>query len=124
MNLHGADLRGADLRGAALQWADLREAKVKDTHWPSPTEVLLADWGGLSDNLTLELMRFDAACHPRPETFDEWAESATCPYSGGEVARAASFIERRRLWSPGPSLRPYELMRRVLEECCVTEEES
>jgi uncharacterized protein YjbI with pentapeptide repeats len=84
-----ADLRGADLRRADLSGADLR-------YIPAPL-VLLAQWGELPDALTLDLMRYDAANHPRPERFLRWANDGPCPYSGLAVARAANFQERRGL---------------------------
>jgi len=112
-DLFGADLRGADLRGATLTRADL----------PSPTMVLLASWGSLSPALTVDLMRYDAACHPDPARFDEWAvdDDGRCPYDGTSVQRAANFAESRELWREhgnGPCPRPYDLMTRVLGEKC------
>ena len=91
-NLSGANLRGADLSGADLSGADLR-------YIPAPL-VLLAQWGELPDALTLDLMRYDAANHPRPERFLRWANDGPCPYSGLAVARAANFAERRELIGP------------------------
>ena len=117
-HLRGADLRGADLRGADLSGADLSGADLSGAHLPSPTVVLLAIWGTLAADLTVDLMRYDASCHPEPEAFDRWAAGGACPYSGVKVQRAAQFSERRDLWSPGPSPRPYDLMVRVLAEKC------
>lgn len=111
--LGGAILGGADLRGADLSGADLGGCKL-----PSPTVVLLAAWGTLAADLTLDLMRYDASCHPDPEAFDRWAAGGGCPYDGVMVERAAVFSERRDLWSPGPSKRPYDLMVAVLAEKC------
>jgi hypothetical protein len=127
--LRGADLRGADLREANLRGADLHEANLygadlREADLPAPTIVLLASWGSLSDDLTLELMRYDASCYPSPAAFDLWATgSGPCPYENCKVTRAALFTEKRELWSPGPSLRPYDLMVRVLKEKCKWEDE-
>jgi hypothetical protein len=108
-NLYGADLRGADLRGANLYGADL----------PSPTMVLMANWFEVSVDLCRDLMNYDAACHPNVQKFTEWAAGGVCPYSDEKVERAALFKEDKRLYDPtAPACRPYDLMRRLLEEKC------
>lgn len=127
-NLHRADLGGADLRGAYLRRADLggaylrranlRGADLRGANLPSPTVVLLATWLTVSVPLCADLMRYDASCHPDPAAFDRWAEVGDCPYDDVHVERAANFSELRELWAPGPSARPYDLMVRVLAECC------
>jgi len=117
-NLSGADLSGADLSWAYLSGADLSRANLSGAHLPSPTAVLLASWGHVSDDLTRDLMRYDAACHPDPPAFDRWSAGGSCPYAGVKMGRAAHFTESRDLWSPGPSERPYDLMIRVLAEKC------
>lgn len=88
-NLSWANLSGADLRGANLSGANLIGI-------PAPI-VLLAQWGTLPDALTLDLMRYDAANHPKPERFSRWASGGPCPYAGLSIARAANFQERRGL---------------------------
>jgi hypothetical protein len=127
-DLRGADLRGADLREADLRGADLRGAHLSGAHLsgahlsgadlPSPTAVLLATWPDLSPQLVADLMVYDASCHPDPTAFDRWAAGGRCPYNGVRVQRAANFNERKELWGKGEACRPYDLMRRVLEECC------
>jgi len=121
--LRGAYLRGADLRGADLQGADLRGAYLRGAYLPSPTVILLAAWGAVSPALTIDLMRYDAACHPDPVRFDEWAATPNgrCPYDDVNVERAALFTEDRDLWREhghGPCPRPYDLMIQVLVEKC------
>ena len=116
--LAGANLSGAYLLGAHLSGAYLAGANLSGATLPSPTVVLLADWGAVSNDLTRDLMRYDAACHPDPTAFDRWAGGGAFPYDGVKVGRAAHFKERRDLWSPGPSERPYDLMVRVLAEKC------
>lgn len=125
-NLSGANLRGANLRGANLLWANLPMAYlcgavVDGAHWPSPTMVLLANWGEVSDELCLDLMRFDAACHGEPMDFDAWASGGPCPYGSKHYQRACNFLEKRELWSPGPAPTALELMARLLAEKCVVE---
>ena len=125
-NLIGADLRGANLRGANLIDANLIGANLIGAHLrganlPSSTMVLLAQWGNLSDQLTRDLMRFDAASHPDGQkVFDKWASSkyGAFPYSGCNVQRAANFTERKEYWKPGRPPRPWLLMVRVLDEKC------
>jgi uncharacterized protein YjbI with pentapeptide repeats len=43
-NLRSANLQSANLQSANLQYADLRSANL-----PSPTVILLADWGNVSE---------------------------------------------------------------------------
>ena len=113
-----ANLSGAYLSGADLSEANLSEAYLSEADLPSPTVLLLAAWGTLPDALTAELMRYDASCHPDPDAFGRWAAGGECPYAGVNVSRAANFRERRDLWVPGPSRRPYDLMVDVLAEKC------
>jgi uncharacterized protein YjbI with pentapeptide repeats len=123
-NLHGAnlmraDLSGATLTGANLRRAALRDAKLSGAKLPSPTVVLLANWGRVSDELCLALMRYDASCHPDPSAFDRWAAEPTlnsCPYTNCRFQRAANFMERAELWSPGPAMRTIDLCNWVLKE--------
>jgi hypothetical protein len=118
-NLRGADLRGANLRGADLYGADLRGADLYGANLPSPTVVLLANWGNVTDKLCRDLMTYDAACHPDPTLFTKWAEGGPCPYIAIKIERAASFTEVKALWKENlPLCRPYDLMIRVLEEKC------
>ena len=117
-NLRGANLRGADLRSANLIRADLSGADLSGADLPAPTVVLQAYWGMLSDGITADLMRFDAACHPDPTAFDRWAAGGPCPHDRDHIPRAASFTDRRYLWAPGPCPRPYDLLVVVLAEKC------
>ena len=114
-DLSGANLIGADLRGANLSGANLRKANL-----PAPAAVLSAWWTTNGHpELCLQLMRWDAACHPDPSAFDRWAAGVLlCPYNGAFVDRGAHFIEDRALWSPGPSMRPYDLMVLAIQTCC------
>ena len=115
VNLRGADLSRADLRGAYLSRADLSEADL-----PSPTMVLLASWGQVSDDLCADLMNYDAACHPDPSAFERWVATARCPYEDVKFARSANFGECRGLWEPArPLCRPWDLMVRVIREKCM-----
>jgi len=144
-NLWGANLQGANLQGANLQYASLNDANLRGanlqyaslndaslcganlqyakwslkTKWPSPTTVMLANWGDVSNELTSDLMRYDSACHPDPKAFTKWVAGGNCPYDGVNVSRAASFNERRECWNPKSRLkRPYDLMMRLLAEKC------
>ena len=122
-NLAGAWLRDANLTGANLASTNLTHCflggvNLKDTILPSPTMVLLADWGKLTDELTADLMVWDSLNHPDPTAFDRWANGGSCPYSDTKVQRAAHFKERQELWGKGKVCSPYELMQRVLAEKC------
>jgi hypothetical protein len=119
--LRGADLSGADLRGADLSGADLSLAKYsKTTKWPAPTILLLAAWGGVTEDLCKALMRFDAANHPKPESFSRWAAGGSCPYADVLFERCARFQEKASLWTPGllndPAKSALELAQLLINE--------
>jgi len=103
-NLWGANLWGADLRGVDLQGADLREANLQGAdlefyQFPSIRLISSIRLIGLSEDLTLELMRRDANGHPSPEKFDEWANGGECPYNN--VERFWLFEPNKDIWKPG-----------------------
>jgi hypothetical protein len=117
--LSGADLSGADLRGADLRGADLSGADLRGADLPAPTMILLACWGEVSPQLCGDLMVFDAANHPKPKAFEQWATgSGECPYDGVKVERAANFDQKKACWAIGHPCRPFDLMTRVLAEKC------
>jgi hypothetical protein len=102
VNLSGADLSRADLSGVYLFGADLSGAylfgaNLSGTIGIIPTMMLLADWGSLSDDLTLKLMRYDASNTGEPERFIEWSKGGSCPYNGSNVSRCANFQEKKEL---------------------------
>jgi len=127
-DLHNADLRNAHLRNANLQGvylrgvnlsnADLSNADLRGVKLPSPTIVLLASWGFVSDALCADLMRYDAGCSPDAKAFTSWARGGPCPYGGARVQRAANFAEKKSVWKPGRTKRPYDLMVRCIQENC------
>ena len=109
--LHGetggerADLSYADLRSANLRSADLCSADLRSADLPAPTMLLLAAWYSVSAELTLKLMRYDAANHPEPDKFDEWAKGGNCPYADVKWQRCANFQENIELWKPGKTIK-------------------
>lgn len=116
---------GADLRGGDLARADLRGAKIKNTKWPSPTMILLANWGIVKDKLCLNLMRYDASNHPNPKSFMQWAKNGICPYLNLNIQRSVNFEENKELIKKGFLQRKvksaYELAMALLKEECVEE---
>jgi hypothetical protein len=129
-NLAGANLADADLARANLAYANLARANLTGANLaganlayayplPAPAVVLAAgNWGELSDELTADLMLWDAANHPDPEAFDKWAKGGACPYADTKVSRACQFQEKKHLWGKGEMCRPYDLMIRLLAEKC------
>jgi len=115
-NLSGANLSGANLSYANLSYASLSRADLYGAHLPSPTSLLLASWGELSEKLTADLMVFDSLAHPDPEAFTRWAKGGPCPYEGVNIQRAANFKEKKELWGKGEPDTIYNLMVRVLKE--------
>ena len=110
--------RGADLRSADLSWANLSSADLSWAKLPAPTTMLMAIWGSVSDDLCVELMRYDASNHPDPMAFDRWVETGMCPYSNAGIQRCANFRERKELWSPGSAKSALELMIMLIREKC------
>ena len=109
-NLSAAQVGGANLSYANLRGADLSGADLRDADLPSPTMVLLAKWDELSDGLTADLMRYDAAnCPDGDSLFSTWASGGGCPYADAKVQRAANFRESREF-----------LMVAVIRERCIT----
>ena len=128
----GADLWSADLRSATCgartcgrgpvgreptgaAYLPVRSANLYGADL-SPTMVLLAIWGELSEQLTADLMLFDASAHPDQAAFQRWADGGPCPYEGIKVQRAANFKESKKLWGTGKPDTIYNLMVRVLKE--------
>jgi len=111
--------RWANLREADLRWANLAGAHLADANLPAPQMILMASWGTLSDDLTRDLMRYDAASHPGGRrAFQSWGDGGPCPYGDCRWQRGALFVERRDLWRSGPSKSPIRLAEVVLDECC------
>jgi len=123
-NLWEADLRSANLKGAILRGADLKKANLRGANlWWADLEGAIsvnlyeAYWGKLSDELTLEGMRKDAASHLDPEAFERWAKGEGCPYENSVLPRKWLFIEKKNLWRKGkPKLSEGEFLKRILEE--------
>ena len=100
VDLRDADLGGANLRYANFGYANLGYANLGDTPLPPPSIMLLARWGRVSDKLCLELMKYDAANHPDPLSFNRWVEEGDCPYDNCRYQRSANFTENKDLWVP------------------------
>jgi hypothetical protein len=109
--LSGADLRGADLRwtdltGATLSVTNLCRANLREASltWARYNlhSVLQVEMGILPDDLTLELMRWDATVCGE-EAMTSWAyHDMECPFSGTNIERLFIFREQAALWKPGP----------------------
>ena len=96
--------------------ADLAGANLERANLPAPTMLLFANWGEVSDELCVELMRYDASNHPEPERFTDWARGGECPYNGTYWQRAANFHEKRELWKAGASKSALELVMPLFNE--------
>ena len=95
-NLYGANLYGANLSGANLSRAHLSGANLSLAIF-NPLSLMLLNFGLLSDDMTLELMRWDAlACGV--SKMNEWSRGGPCPF-GGTVLRPFMFRERKGPWS-------------------------
>ena len=112
-DLSEANLSGADLSGADLSWADLSGAKNIEFYLLPSIRILSSiQLNDLPDNLQTELMRRDAAGHPHPEKFDEWANhvhNGNCPYENEE--RFWLFEPKKTCWIPGsPTMSDVDLI--------------
>ena len=134
-NLYESDLRGANLRGANLYGAKLYRAKLRgvglyranryQAALPAPTMVLLAEWGICSDELTTDLMLYDASNHENPLAFDTWADGGSCPFAHVGYQRSANFREDKKLWpgwDPTRVKSAYQLMCALINEKCCNKE--
>ena len=76
--------------------------------------ILRASWFEFSDELTLELMRWDAiSCGD--EAMTAWANGGECPFNLME--REFYFTEKRKLWKPGkPTMNHRELFEALCAE--------
>jgi len=109
-DLSYANLRNANLRNADLSYADLSYARY------SLITVFQINFGKLSEELTLELMRHDCECLKNgKKLFEKWSKENICPFS--ESARSFYFREDKKLWKYGkPRLRGFQLWKRLAEE--------
>jgi hypothetical protein len=116
--LQGADLQGAYLRGADLQGADLRGADldIDDLLRNNSVQTILTiiNWGKLSNELTLEMMRHDAeSCGIK--AMSDWTVTSVCPFTNSK--RDYIFQEDKALWVEGPpQLRGIELLKALCKD--------
>ena len=113
-NLGRADLMEADLRGADLVGANLRGTDLRGADY-GVLDLLRSYWGGLSEALTLELMRHDAElCGD--DAMEKWVKTGACPFRCS--GRGFFFLEDKRWWAPGPpKLRGKTLLEALAAEC-------
>ena len=117
--LSGADLSRADLSRADLSGANLSGADLSRAYLPSPSGILLANWGELSPELTAHAMNYDAWFHNAPEKFTIWSNGGSCPYADSKFQRACNFREKRELFNPSlPLMRGWDLMVAIIREKC------
>jgi len=118
-DLSSANLSSANLSSADLSYADLSSANLRSAHNVAPTQLLLLNWGKVSDELCVELMRWDAWNHSDRSKFDEWLENGSCPYDSEKFQRAANFSESKELWEEHGYAQPksaYELVMMLFKE--------
>jgi hypothetical protein len=68
-----------------------------------------------TNRLVRASMRYDAAFHPKPEWFDDWARGGYCPYMRGRVGgvypeRQLFFYVNRFLYKPGRAMSAIKLL--------------
>ena len=113
----GANLCGANLRRVNLCETNFYEANLEGAKLPSPSMILLADWGVVSPELCRDLMNYDMSMHHDQSLFLKWKETGNCPYDELRYERAASFVEDREHFDPEvPLCKPFDLMIRLFKE--------
>ncbi len=124
--LQGAYLRGADLRGAYLQRADLRGAYLRGADLQGADlqgayfnllNILQLNIENISDELTLELMRWDSL-YCGVKKMEDWAKNGgACPFSDDKKLRLFYFNEKKDLWKKGkPELNIVKLWEKIAKE--------
>ena len=112
-NLEGANLRGVNLRSVNLCGVNLSDSNLRDSNlsgaYYNLHNILQIQFTNL-DCIT-EAMKHDAANHPKPELFDEWAKGGACPYQKYPNTRLINgFMPHREFWKPGkPKTNLWEL---------------
>ena len=117
-NLSRANLSRAYLSRANLFRADLSRAYLETAKY-SIFQILLADWRELSDELTLECMRWDSTVCVNPERdMSLWVTDNVCPCAGENgTLRLINFNEKKSLWEPGkPTMSLRELWIAIAKE--------
>lgn len=108
-SLIGASLDEASLNGSSLDKASLINAKYQITNL-----LYSINWGELSDELTLELMRHDAEIIGI-DKMNEWSDGGKCPYDN--MYRDFKFAIKEKLWKAGkPKLRGLKLFKALCKE--------
>ena len=122
-NLTRANLTGANLTGAYLTWADLTRADLAGANYNPSLILHQVSWGIVSNELCIELMKYDARNSPNPKAFNNWKEGGSCPFDYSNtfgVERSVKFREDRSLWNSNllkkRVLSPLELVKRLFEE--------
>jgi hypothetical protein len=96
-------LNWGNLYRCDLSRCDLSNTKIEFILLPSIRTLSSINLGALSGPLALELLRRDAASHPRPGDFSVWAaDGAPCPYLDEERFWLFDVEAARQYWSPGP----------------------
>lgn len=118
-NLMDSNLSGSCLIDSSLYRTLLMDSNLKEVELGSPTNVLLAYWADLSEELTALAMAYDASCHEDPILFNEWAEGGDCPYMCKKYKRGCNFLEKRECWNSNITApRPFDLMVALIKEKC------
>ena len=114
VHLEYANLRDANLKYANLRSAHLEDASLKDAQY-ALISMFQINWGNLSDELTLELMRHDAeSCGE--EAMNNWAKTDKYPFPNN-LEKDFYFQEKKELWQAGvPKLRGMQLFKALCEE--------
>ena len=115
-DLRDADLYGADLRDADLYGADLYGANLQNTKYII-TQILLANWYDVSDNLCCNLMRLDAEAIPDGQKrMNNWVNGGKCPLIGHNYNRIVNFTEKRRCWKAGRPKSLWNIWKQLAKE--------
>lgn len=116
------DLRFLDLTGINFERIyRFSDCDIRNAYLPSPTKILQASfYHDLSEELTAELMLYDAVNHPDRKSFDVWVNTGSCPFHKTRFQRAANFSQKSNLWDmvsyKKNALSAYQLVIRLFKE--------
>ena len=113
-SLNGASLDHASLDHASLNHASLNQASLNGAKY-SILNLLKINFSELSDELTLELMRWDVLSCGITK-MNEWSKGGKCPFSDSKL-REFYFKEKRDIWESGqPNMNYVQLWGALAEE--------
>jgi len=120
-NIENCLLEDCDLFKASLYGTRFKNVTFINSELPPVTDLLRCNWSGCSDDLVLELMRYDCSLVPNGrKLFDKWKAGEGCPYNNQSFGREAVFAESSKLWKYGRPKSALTLVKKLFKEFNIT----